>query len=254
MNDTSDFWNRRARDAALDDSQVTHSDVWQRWLEIEVIKRQLRPGDRVIDIGCGAGYATKIVAPLVREIVGIDRSPAMIGRARDSGGLPRNAHFAVEDVSTLSSQSFGTFDLALSVRCLINLPSWAAQQAALDRIADVLRSGGRLLLIEGCQEGRARLNRLREGVGLAPMPPVEYNVDLNESALLEHLGGTFEVLEQRGLGLYDVISRVAHPLLAAPAAPRYDSAINEVAARIALERDGERDVSRVIVLLLRKRG
>ena len=75
------FWETRAQDQSLTDAEATHSDVWQRWLEIETIKPFLRPTDSMVDVGCGSGYATRLLAPCVREALGVDFSESMIERA-----------------------------------------------------------------------------------------------------------------------------------------------------------------------------
>ena len=77
------FWDARARER-VSDQEVTHRDVWQRWLEIEMLKRRVRPEDRVLDVGCGTGYTTWSLAPFVAEVVGVDYSDEMVGRARAS--------------------------------------------------------------------------------------------------------------------------------------------------------------------------
>jgi SAM-dependent methyltransferase len=253
--DVDSFWESRAQDPALDDSQVTHPDNWQRWLEIELIERYLRAGERVLDVGCGAGYATRHFAPHVGEILGIDASAGMVARAEAAGQppAPANLSFACANVLELEPATFGTFDLAISVRCLINLPDWPAQQQALRRIASLVRPGGRLILVEGSQSGRDALNRLREGVGLERMPRVWHNRDFEPARLLPFLGELFEPVEQRDLGVYDMISRVVHPLLVAPESPRYDASINQVAARVSLEAPGLPELSRVLFLVLRRR-
>jgi SAM-dependent methyltransferase len=254
-NDVGSFWEGRAQDPALDDSQVTHPDIWQRWLEIELIRRYLRDGERVLDVGCGAGYATKRFAPHVGEIVGIDASEGMIERAQaaEDAPTPPNVSFARANVLELDPETLGAFDLAISVRCLINLPDWPAQQRALRGIAKLLHPGGRLILVEGSQSGREGLNGLREQVGLERMPTVWHNRDFEPERLLPFLEELFALLERRDLGVYDLISRVAHPLLVAPEPPRYDASINQVAARLSLEAPGLPELSRVLFLVLRKR-
>src|SRR5439155_6645789 len=128
-------------------------------------------------------------------------------------------------------------------RCLINLSTWEEQQAALDRLASVLRPGGRLLFVEGSSRGRDSLNDFRERVGLPRMAPVWHNLDFDEATLLPFLNRNFEVEEDLGFGTYDFISRVVHPLLVAPAEPAYDSRANEVAARLALVSQAYRELS-----------
>ncbi len=44
--------------------------------------RLLQPGDSVLDLACGAGYGTHLMAPHCREAFGVDRSPAAAEYAR----------------------------------------------------------------------------------------------------------------------------------------------------------------------------
>lgn len=248
------FWDRRAADPSLDDAQVTHPDVWQRWLEIELVRRWLRPEDRVLDVGCGAGFATRRFAPLVREILGIDASAGMIERAHASGeSLPPNLSFRRADVIGADPAALGAFDAVVSMRCLINLPDWDSQRLALSGIARLLRPGGRFVMVEGSADGRARLNVLRESLGLDAMPPVWHNRDFDEAALLAELEPQFVLLERRPLGVYDLVARVVHPLLVAPEPPRYEAPINEIAARLALALPSLPEIGRVLFLVLERR-
>ncbi len=251
----ADFWNEKAQDPSLNDSQVTHPDTWQRWLEIDRLKHLLQPGDRVLDGGCGAGSASRLLAPLVKEMVGVDRSPGMIERAIETNRVTPapNLRLQVADVLELSPATCGVFDAVMSVRCLINLDGWETQRRAIGCLASVLRPGGRLILVEGSSEGRAGLNALRASVGLEPMKPVWHNWDLSTSVVSKFLESTFELVEQHDSGIYDLIARVAHPLLVAPEAPQYEAKINQIAARIASAADGLPNLSRVFFLAFQKR-
>jgi SAM-dependent methyltransferase len=251
------FWGARAANTETPEEAVTHPDVWQRWLEIESIKRFVRPSDRVLDVGCGNGYTTTHIALLVREIVGIDVSTEMIARARSAEGdgvaAPGAMTFTVCDVLELDHADVGLFDVAISERCLINLPGWPEQQRAIANIASVLKPGGRFILVEGSRGGRERLNRLRQAVGLDPMSPVWHNVDFDEEETLAYLGRWFIVEHRLHFGGYDFISRVVHPLVVAPEAPRYDARINQVAAKLACHLQEFGEISRILFLVLRKK-
>jgi len=56
---------------------------------------EIRPGECVVDIGCGAGFDSFIAAGLVGpegSVVGVDMTPAMLDKARaaaDAAGLPQ---------------------------------------------------------------------------------------------------------------------------------------------------------------------
>lgn len=244
------FWQARAAEPVAE-AEVTHRDVWQRHLEIETLRGLVQPTDRVLDIGCGTGYTTRRLASHVRDIVGIDYSDEMIARARRQAG-PAPA-FHVHDVLALGPADFGLFDAVVSVRCLINLAGWAEQQRAIANVASVLKPGGRFLFVEGCRQGRERLNMLRATVGLDPMPPVWHNVDFDLSATLAHFERDFVLEQQLHFGVYDFIARVVHPLVVAPENPRYDHRINKVAAALARQVDALGDLSRVLFLVLRRR-
>ena len=45
---------------------------------------QLRPGERVLDVGTGSGYAAAVMAELGAQVWGIERVPALVERARVS--------------------------------------------------------------------------------------------------------------------------------------------------------------------------
>jgi len=49
--------------------------------------RTLQPGERVVDVGCGAGFDTVIAADQVGStgrVVGVDMTPAMLAKARST--------------------------------------------------------------------------------------------------------------------------------------------------------------------------
>src|SRR3982750_900368 len=109
----------------------------------------LRPGEVVVDLGCGGGLdvflAAQKVGPTGRAI-GIDMTPAMIERAkqnaaRGTNGLPITNvefHLAAIDRMPLADASV---DVVIS-NCVINL---APDKTAVFReIARVLKPGGRL--------------------------------------------------------------------------------------------------------------
>jgi SAM-dependent methyltransferase len=248
------FWETRAQDQSLTDVEATHQDVWQRWLEIESIKPYLRPDDRLVDVGCGSGYATRLLSPMVREAVGFDYAETMIARARAAAAGRPGLRFEVADVMSCDPQVLGTFDVALSVRCLINLESWERQQRAIENVARLVRPGGRYIMVEGSADGRNALNALRRSMGLTEMPKVWHNVDFEEATLLPWLDRFFTIADRRHFGVYDFVARVVHPMAVAPAQPVYDSPINRTGAQLAVTQQACGDISRVVFLVLERRG
>jgi SAM-dependent methyltransferase len=238
-------WDNRAQ--ADSDADASIRDQNQRDVEIGAIRPYLRAGDLALDVGCANGFTSVRLAESGCRIVGLDITFKMLRRAKRGP-----VRFVNGDVRELPFSS-GSFDACISIRCLINLPSWEMKQHAIDELLRVTKARGRILLLEGLVEGRSALNRLRERVGLDAMPGVPFNSDFEEARLLEFLRGRCEVEEVRKFGVYDLISRVAHPLIAAPEEPRYDSKINQVAAVLAKESSGLDDISRIGLFVLRPR-
>lgn len=106
---------------------------------------------------------------------------------------------------------------------------------------------------EGSQQGRALLNETRKDCGLQLMPSVAYNLDLDEQRLWPFLEPYFKVQEVRRLGIYDLISRIIHPLLVSPEEPRYDARINEIGRLVSEKLDGTPQISREFIAVLIKR-
>jgi SAM-dependent methyltransferase len=65
----------------------------------------IEPGMRVLDVGCGAGHTSLLVAEMVGEggeVVGVDRAPAAIAAARANAEGHGNVHFLEGDPAEMS--------------------------------------------------------------------------------------------------------------------------------------------------------
>jgi arsenite methyltransferase len=105
----------------------------------------LRPGQSVLDLGCGAGIdcflAAKQVGPR-GSVLGVDMTPAMISRARENArkGGYTNVEFRLGEIEHLPVAD-RSVDVVIS-NCVVNL---APDQGAVYREAyRVLRPGGTL--------------------------------------------------------------------------------------------------------------
>ena len=131
-----------------DDGQSAGTDDTSRYAgwAAELAER-LRPGARVLDLGCGAGIpATRELADRGLQVIGVDFSAAQLHRARR---LVPEARLVQADMAMVQF-SAASLDAVVSFYAVIHLPL-ADQRALFPRIRDWLRPGGLLLAIVGAQ-------------------------------------------------------------------------------------------------------
>ncbi len=106
----------------------------------ERVAREVPDGARVLDACCGTGAVALRVAPRCDRVLGVDLSPRMIAaaeRARAASGQS-NAAFRVGDVARLDDQVDASFDVAVIVLALHEMPA-EARAPVLRSLARVAR-------------------------------------------------------------------------------------------------------------------
>ncbi|WP_431046697.1 class I SAM-dependent methyltransferase [Streptomyces sp. P1-3] len=123
----------------------------------------LRPGDAVLDAGCGTGRALPELRAAVGEagaVIGVDLTPAML-EAAVRAGRQEDGLLTVADVSRLPLRD-GVLDAVFAAGLISHLPDPAA---GLSELARVVRPGGLLALFHPV--GRAAL-AARKGRQITP--------------------------------------------------------------------------------------
>lgn len=128
--------------------QSSHAFVWQFGRDLLAILAP-KPGERILDVGCGTGQLTADIANAGAEVVGLDLSAEMIAAA--SANFPQ-LRFEVADITAANYR--GEFDAVFSNAAL----HWVRDQnAAIGAIARALRPGGRFVFEMG---GRGNIQRI----------------------------------------------------------------------------------------------
>jgi ubiquinone/menaquinone biosynthesis C-methylase UbiE len=156
--ETFDRWADEGRDAEL---EREHVDVVKQ----VIATMQLRPGERVLDLGCGNGWATRLLAQANAGVqaIGIDASPKMIARAE---ALHSNTIRARYEIGSFEELVFKDdhFDRVFSMEALY----YAADLAqAIRECYRVLKPGGGIETLVDYYSESAASEPWAEVMGLA---------------------------------------------------------------------------------------
>ena len=112
-----------------------------------------KPGERILDLGCGPGQLTAQIAQRGSEVLGLDSSPDMIGQARQN--FPK-LRFLLEDAARMNFRD--EFNAVFSNAAL----HWILDMSAVAQsIAAALRPGGRLVAELG---GKGNISQIESAV------------------------------------------------------------------------------------------
>jgi ubiquinone/menaquinone biosynthesis C-methylase UbiE len=127
-----------------------------------------QPGERCLDVGCGAGNVAELAAGAGARVTGIDLSPRLIdvakGRA-EAGGY--DIEYRVGDAENLDVED-ATFDKVVSSVAMIFAPD---HEAVARELARVTRPGGRLVFSAWTPEGTVGEMFEVFGAFQPPLPP-----------------------------------------------------------------------------------
>jgi len=142
---------RRVQRYGWDKAAAYYEEFWAAQLRPSVDRllelAALKPGERVLDVACGTGLVTFRAAKELLpggEIVGNDISSEMINAAERIGSEKGVTNAAFERIDAESEQNSDTkeFNAAL---CSLGLMYFPDPAAALCRMRDALRKGGRVV-------------------------------------------------------------------------------------------------------------
>jgi SAM-dependent methyltransferase len=120
----------------------TKGEIWiEHWHRYHFASRWVG-GKNVLDVACGEGYGTALLARHAARVTGVDVAPGAIEHARREYAALANVEFVCADC-TLLPLADSSIDVAVSFETIEHI---AGQEAFLGELARVLKPGGVLLI------------------------------------------------------------------------------------------------------------
>lgn len=144
---TAEVWDRLA---GWWDGKIGDGNSFQDYLIEPATERLLAllPGERVLDVACGAGRFARRMAKRGATVLGIDQSERFIERARDRTGderLDDRIEYRVADATdraALLALGEATFDAAV---CTMGLMDMSSIEPLISTLPKLLRTDGRFV-------------------------------------------------------------------------------------------------------------
>ena len=111
------------------------------WPEFEELKKYIKDGERVLDLGCGNGRLFELFKNKKVKYIGIDSSEKLIKKAKEKYGN----YFQIAGIFSLPF-SDDYFDSIWVIAVFHHIPSQELQLKALKEIGRVLKKNGKIIM------------------------------------------------------------------------------------------------------------
>ena len=149
-----DFWDARAKENAYYyvDNRLDYGspDIEQFWADAEqdvdtvlgAVGGRILPTDVVVEIGCGLGRLTRVLAARAREVIAIDVSTEMLALAREHNAGVSNVSWLQGDGSSLAGVEDAVADVCFSHVVFQHIPDPGVTLGYVAEMGRVLKPGG----------------------------------------------------------------------------------------------------------------
>ncbi|HEX2085064.1 MAG TPA: class I SAM-dependent methyltransferase [Solirubrobacteraceae bacterium] len=147
------FWDARAREDAfhfVDNRQpYKAADVERFWRDgerdldtlLSTLGITVRQDDVVLDLGCGVGRLTRVLARRAAHVIALDVSPEMLRRAQDLNDTLNNVTWLLGDGESLTGVEDASLDGAVSHVVFQHIPDAKVTLGYVEELGRVLEPG-----------------------------------------------------------------------------------------------------------------
>jgi ubiquinone/menaquinone biosynthesis C-methylase UbiE len=134
-------FNQWAAAGRGDEMEDHHSDITEQTLAL----MELQPDDRILDLGCGTGWASRRMARVAAagEVIGLDVADEMLRRAQQASSGFNNVRYIWGSAEKIPATG-NFFSKVLSVESFYY---YADQGKALDELRRVMAPGAKLFIL-----------------------------------------------------------------------------------------------------------
>ena len=107
-------------------------------------------GKRMLDIGCGDGYYSRLMAEAGADVVGVDFSQEFINLAKkQEQKQPQGIHYFHGDIASMDFLPAGEVDGAVADFVFVTIPTQEKYVQAIKEVSRVLKQDGTVLISKG---------------------------------------------------------------------------------------------------------
>lgn len=189
----------------------TIQDMRTRELELHAIGKYIQDREKVLEVGCGNGYTSWVLARNKRiNIDAYDLCPEFIeiAKNRQCNNLKGKIKYFEADATTWSNEN--NYDTIFTERTLQNIPFWESQCRAFKNIYRSLKLGGIYIMEECFLSGLNNLNAARAELNLPAIEQPWHNSFFDDKKVFFYMDklGFEKICEDAFLSGYYFGSRV----------------------------------------------
>ncbi len=133
------------------------------WEDLKMLEAYVKPNTTVVDIGCGNGRLYQLFAKCQCLYLGIDQSEELIKLAKSKFSKPNGeAIFEIQEMTDLKLEQ-NHFDQTWLMASFHHLPDKETRLKSLKQIADSLKSGGEIIMLNWNMEGEWVQKKVAQG-------------------------------------------------------------------------------------------